>query len=92
TQPRKDTALFRSFIQRSVAQYAALSANPQAAFLDTLNQVLYNNNPQAPVVFPKVENFKQINLDRTMEIYKERIGDATGMQFVLVGSFKEEEI
>lgn len=92
TQPRKDTALFRSFIQRSVAQYAALSANPQAAFLDTLNKVLYNNNPQAPIVFPKVENFKQINLDRAMEIYKERIGDATGMQFVLVGSFKEEEL
>lgn len=92
TQPRKDTALFRAFIQRSVAQYAALSANPQAAFLDTLNQVLYNKNPAAPIVFPKVENFRQINIDRVMEIYKERIGDASGMHFVLVGSFKEEEL
>ncbi len=92
TRPRKDTALFKSYIQRSIAQYAALSANPQAAFLDTLNQIIYANHPMAPIVFPKVENFKQLDLDRMLEIYRERIGDASGMQFVLVGSFKEEEL
>jgi zinc protease len=92
TQPRKDTALFSAYKQRSIAQYAALSSNPQAAFLDTLNQIMYNNNPLAPIVFPKVENFKEIKLDRVMEIYRERMGDATGMQFVFVGSFREEEL
>lgn len=92
TSPRKDTALFNSYIQRSVAQYAALSSNPQAAFLDTMNSVLYNGNPLAPMVFPKVENFKNIQLDRAMAIYRDRLGDATDMHFVFVGSFNEAEL
>ncbi len=92
TAPRRDTALFSAYKQRSIAQYAALSANPQASFLDTLNQVMYNNNPLAPIVFPKVEYFQRLGLDRMLEIYKERLGDATGMEFVFVGSFKEAEL
>lgn len=92
TQPRKDTALFKSFVQRNKSQFAMLSANPQAAFIDTMYQTLYNYNPLAPVAVPKSEYYDKINLDRTMAIYRERFGDANGMNFVFVGSFKEEEI
>lgn len=92
TQPRKDTALFASYIKRSVAQFAALSSNPQAAFLDTMNTVYYQSNPLAPIVFPKVAELEKINLDRSLAIYKEHIGDASGMNFVLVGSFSEAEV
>jgi zinc protease len=92
TQPRKDTALFRSFIQRNKSQFAMIGSNPQAAFADTMYRVLYANNPMAPVVVPKSENFDKVNVDRALEIYKERFGDASGMNFVFVGSFKEAEI
>ena len=92
TRPRKDTALFRSFVQRNKSQYAALSSNPQAAFLDTMNKVMYANHPLAPIAFPKVEYFDQLNLDRALAIYKERIGDASGMQFVFTGSFKADSL
>ncbi len=91
-QPRKDTALFRAFVQRNKSQYAMLSSNPQAAFVDTVYQMLYANNPLAPVVVPKSANFDKINLDRAMSIYKERFGDATGMHFVFVGSFSVDSI
>ena len=92
TQPRKDTALFRSFIQRNKSQFAMISSNPQAAFADTMYSVLYANNPLAPLAVPRSEYFDKVNVDRALEIYKERFSDASGMNFVFVGSFKEAEI
>ena len=92
TAPRKDTALFKSFVQRNKSQFAMLSANPQAAFIDTMYKTLYNNNPLAPVAVPKSEYYDKINLDRSLAIYRERFGDVSGMHFVFVGSFKEAEL
>jgi zinc protease len=92
TQPRKDTALFRSYVQRNKSQYAMLGSNPQAAFIDTMYKVMYANNELAPVAVPKSDYFDKIDLDRSLAIYKERFGDLTGMHFVFVGSFKEADI
>jgi zinc protease len=92
TKPRKDTALFNSFVQKNKSQYANISANPQASFIDTMYKTLFANNPLAPVAVPKSEYYDKINLDRSFAIYKERFGDASGMNFVFVGSFKETEI
>lgn len=92
TAPRKDTALFRSYVQRNKSQFANISANPQAVFIDTMYKTMYGNNPLAPIAVPNSAFFDQINLDRSLDIYKERFGDVNGMNFVFVGSFKEEEI
>lgn len=92
TKPRKDTALFSSFIQRNKSQYAALSSNPQTAFIDTLFSVLYNKNPLAPIAVPKSAYFDKISADRSLAIYKERIGDASGMHFAFVGSFSIDSL
>jgi zinc protease len=92
TSPRKDTSLFKSFIQKSKSQVAMLSANPQAAFVDTFFKTVYHNDPLAPVYVPSSENYDKVNLDRALEIYKERFGNANGMYFTFVGSFKEEDL
>ena len=92
TSPRKDTALFNSFVQRNKSQYANISANPQASFIDTMYKTLFANNPLAPITVPKSEYYEKINLDRSFAIYKERFGDASGMNFAFVGSFKEADI
>jgi len=92
TEQRKDTALFSSFISKNKAQVAGILSNPQAAFIDTMYKFIYGNNPMAPSVVPNTKHFDKINLDRAMQIYKERSGDLTGMHFVIVGSFKEENI
>jgi zinc protease len=92
TEPRIDTALFKSFIQKNKSQFAMVGANPQSAFIDTMYKVLYNNNPLAPVAVPKVENFDKINLERAVAIYKERVGDVSGMHFTFVGSFTPAQI
>ncbi|MFT3947060.1 MAG: insulinase family protein [Agriterribacter sp.] len=92
TSPRKDTSLFKSFVQKNKAQLAMLSANPEAVFFDTTVRTLYNNSPLAPINVPKPSYFDSINVDRTIEIYKERLGDASGLHFVFTGSFKQEDI
>jgi len=92
TAPRKDSALFRSFIQKNRSQYMMLGANPEVAFIDTMYRVLYQDDPLAPTVIPRSEYFDRISFDRTLEIYKERLGDLTGMHFNIVGSFRENDI
>ncbi|MFT4015526.1 MAG: insulinase family protein [Agriterribacter sp.] len=92
TSPRKDTSLFKSFVQKNKAQLAMLGANPEAVFFDTTVRAFYNNSPLAPINVPKPSYFDSINVDRTIEIYKERLGDISGMHFVFTGSFKQEDI
>ena len=91
TAPRLDTALYKSLATRAKAQMAFMMANPQTAFSDTLNKVLYGNDPMGPEV-PKPEIFDKINVNRALAIYKERFGDVTGMQFAIVGNFDEKKL
>ena len=90
TDQRKDTALFSSFVKKNKAQFANILSNPQAAFYDTLMKYMYNNNAMAPIAVPSPTYYDKISLDRAMAIYKERVGDVTGMHFVIVGSFTNE--
>lgn len=92
TQPRADTGLFKSFVQKNKGQLVLLGANPQAAFIDTAFAVFYNNNPLAPINVPKPAYFDSIQLQRVVAIYKERLGDAAGLHFVFTGNFEEEQI
>ncbi len=92
TAPRVDTALFKSFVEKNKSQIAFLSANPQAVFLDSLFKVYYNNNPLAPVAVPKAAYFDALNLDRMMQIYKERFEDLNEMHFTFTGSINEEQL
>ena len=92
TEPRVDTSLFRSFVQKNKSQLTFLSANPQVVFVDSLYKTLYHDDPLAPVAVPKPEYFDEINLNRLVQIYKERFGNANGMHFTFVGSFKEDDL
>jgi zinc protease len=92
TEPRVDTALFRSFIQKNKSQLAFLSANPQVVFVDSLFNVLYQHNPLAPITIPKASYFDQVDLNRVMQMYKDRFGDASGMHFTFVGSMDQDTL
>lgn len=92
TAPRMDTALFKSFVQKNKAQMTFAMSNPQTSFIDSLISVMYNNDPRAPIAVPKPEYFDKINLTRAIEIYKQRVGDVSGMDFVFVGSFDEAQL
>ena len=86
TQPRKDEALFSSFVSKQQAMYQNMMSNPQAVYQDSMQVFMYNKHPRGPRV-PKADDFNKINLDRSLEIYKERFGNARGFTFIIVGSF-----
>lgn len=92
TRPRKDTALFSVFRNRQVTALQFLMANPQAAFLDTLQTTLYQGNPLAPTLVPHPDNFKGLDIDRILQIFKEQFGAGNGFTFTLVGSFDVDKI
>jgi zinc protease len=91
TQPRIDTALFSAFKNKQKTMLAFIMSNPQAAFVDTTIKVLYDFNPLARMVIPKQADFDNINLDRTIQIYKDEIGTPDGYHFYIVGNIKAED-
>ncbi len=89
-EPRKDTSLFKSFIQKNKSSAVFAMSNPQSAFVDTLLKTVYGNNPLGPVAVPKPEYFDKVKLDRVIAIYKEHFGDMSGMHFTFVGSLPKD--
>ncbi|TFW31635.1 M16 family metallopeptidase [Massilia horti] len=83
---RRDDDLFKSYIGKQVELARNRLAQPGARFGDTIIATLYNNNPRAPRPL-RPEEFSQISLERSIEIYRERFSSASGLTFVLVGSF-----
>jgi zinc protease len=86
TEPREDADLFKSYVSKQQALYQNMMSDPQFTFQDSLVRTLYKNHPWAPKL-PKPENFAQIQMERALQIYKERFGNAYGFTFTLVGKF-----
>ncbi|MBS1587862.1 MAG: insulinase family protein [Bacteroidetes bacterium] len=86
TQPRKDDALFAAYKTKQKTMLQFMSANPQVSFFDTTIKSLYGGNPLARMIFPHAEDFEKINLDRSLEIYKNEFGTADGYNFFIVGN------
>lgn len=86
TKPRKDEALFSSFVSKQQSLYQNLLSDPNAVFQDSLLRIVYKNHPRAPRV-PRPDDFSKISLDRALGIYQERFSNASNFTFILVGSF-----
>jgi len=86
TSPRKDEELFKSFVSKQQAALENVMSNPQAVYQDSLQSILYNHHPRGPRV-PRTHDFNSITVDRSLEIYRDRFGNANGFTFCIVGSF-----
>lgn len=89
TKPGMDESAFHSFIERQESAFQNVKANPMAFFADTLEKIEYANNPWAGTI-PDPSDYAHINLQRSMEIYRQTFGNCYGMHFTFVGSFDEE--
>lgn len=85
TEPRKDTAVFQSIIERSRAAMANRANDPGSVFSDTANALLHGNNVR--MTGPSLAKLAQINLDTAYRIYRERFSDASAFTFTFVGNF-----
>jgi zinc protease len=92
TAPRKDADVVSGILsnQKSYLENMMKTPTPEKVFSDTLTSVLTNNHPRRRPLTP--ERVDKVNLDRALEIYKDRFADASDFVFTFVGAFKEEEI
>jgi len=91
TQPRRDEALFQSYIGRQQEMARNTLARPESVLADTLRSTLYSNHPRIALV-PRPEEFEGISLDRVLGIYKERFSSVRGMTFFMIGSFDVAQV
>jgi zinc protease len=92
TAPRKDADVVSGILtnQKAYLENNKKTLTPEKVFSDTLNSVLTSNNPLRKPLTP--ESIDKVNLDRAMEIYKNRFMDASDFVFTFVGAFKVDEI
>jgi zinc protease len=90
TEPRKDSIIFNSIIEKSKAGLANRSSDPKSVFGDTVSAVLGNYNVRR--TGPSLEKLQEVNLDRAYAIYKERFADASNFTFTFVGNIDTNTI
>ena len=90
TAPRKDSVAFAAFRQSMEAAMANMAASPMSAFQDTLNATLTQHAFRARPMSPEL--LKEANLNRAMEVYRDRFADASDFTFFIVGTFAIDSI
>jgi zinc protease len=88
---RRDESLYKSFIGKQVEVARNRLAQPSALFGDTLLDALYNHHPRAPRAL-RPEEYAQISMDRSIDVYRQRFSSAKDMTFFFVGSFDVKAI
>jgi zinc protease len=86
TQPRKDPELFESFVSKQKDYLQNIMSDPEIVYQDTVQKILYQHHPRAPRV-PRSADFDHIDVDRSLAIFSDRLGNARGLTFCFVGSF-----
>jgi zinc protease len=90
TAPRKDTSAFTAYVSRVRASIASRSANPDAAFADTIATVTSGYNYRSRPVSEAL--IDEMNLDKAFAFYKDRFADASDFTFFFVGSFELKQM
>ncbi len=86
TQPRADTTAFSVQAAQARAFLTNQTADPEFAFSDALNTILYQNHLRRRLPTPATVD--EWNLDKSLAFYKDRFADASDFTFVFVGSFE----
>ncbi|MCE7069795.1 insulinase family protein [Dyadobacter sp. CY327] len=92
TAPRKDADVVTGILanQKAYLENMQKTLTPEKVYSDSLNGVLTSYDPKRRPLKP--ESIDKVNLDRAVEMYKDRFADASDFVFTFVGAFKPEEI
>ncbi len=90
TALNKDEKKFNQSMSLMETQLKNKDLMPETAFSDTLQYVMFNRSWRYKPF--NVEDLQQVNLDRILEIAKERTANAANYTFTFVGNFDEAVI
>ena len=91
TKTRRDESAFNSYISRIKNMIKPMRANPQVIFQDTLSKIITLNSPRV-IAIPSDAQINQVNLDRSIGIFKDRFADASDFTYLMIGNFKVDEV
>jgi zinc protease len=86
TSPRRDSTAYLAFRTQIEAILANRSASPADAFQDTLTVALTQHHFRARP--PTKQVYEEMDLDKSLEFYRDRFSDAGDFTFVFVGNFE----
>ncbi len=91
SSPRRDAAAFRAFVKNNAERALSLAAAPEGRFADARTLAVYGGHPRVELR-PRPEDFRSLELNRSLELFRSRMGNAKGMSFIFVGDFEVEAI
>lgn len=88
--PRADSSAFVAFQDRIRGMLQNRDLSPQAAFNDTVQVTMSQNHFRSRPI--SMDMLDEMDLQRSLEIYKDRFADASDFTFVFVGNFEPENL
>lgn len=90
TAKRSDKEAYTAFIEKSLNMLKMREANPMASVGDSIAAALYPGDARQRSL--NEAEFKALNYERMMQMYKERFANANGFQFIFVGNIDEAKL
>ena len=90
TNVKKDDKQYQNLMTQLEMALKNKSLSPDAVFSDSVAATMYAHN--ARFTNPQLENLKELDYDRILQIAKERYQNAGQFTFVIAGNFDEQTI
>lgn len=84
TSPRKDNDAFEAFKSQQIDQINMFENNPEMIFSDSITSIVYNDNPRNKRMTK--DDVAKLDLQKSLDFYKDRFKDASDFTFIFVGS------
>ena len=89
TAPRRDEQAYNTVMEILSNQLANRDKNPKSAFSDSI-QMMASNHSERTILFSQAM-LDQINLDKALQIYKERFANPADFTFIFVGNINPND-
>ncbi len=90
TNIKKDEESYKNLMDAMALQLKNQDADPMSAFSDSLTATLYNHSPRQRAF--KIDDIKNVNYDRILQIAKEVTANAGNFRFTFVGNLNEDTL
>jgi len=90
TSPRLDAESFSAWQARTNSWLQNEALSPESCFNDSVNAFQSNYHYWTKTM--KAADLQNIDMDRVLQIYKERFADFSDFSFIIVGSFDEKQL
>ena len=91
TAPKIDTLAYQSWYARIKSYLVNVMSDPMVYYSEQVSKILSQNNPRGSSV-PKPEDIDKIDLNKVLNIYKERFADANDFSYTICGNFNVDSL